>query len=31
MRSKHTFRLPPDLAVQLADYASRVSDAFKEP
>ena len=23
MRSKHTFRLPPDLAVQLADYASR--------
>ena len=23
MRTKHTFRLPPDLAVQLADYASR--------
>jgi predicted transcriptional regulator len=22
MRTKHTFRLPPDLAVQLADYAS---------
>ncbi|MCP3459699.1 CopG family transcriptional regulator [Bradyrhizobium sp. CCGUVB23] len=23
MRSKHTFRLPPDLASQLADYANR--------
>jgi predicted transcriptional regulator len=23
MRTKHTFRLPPDLARQLADYASR--------
>jgi predicted transcriptional regulator len=23
MRSKHTFRLPPDLAAQLADYAHR--------
>src|SRR5688572_8056629 len=23
MRTKHTFRLPPDLAVQLADYAHR--------
>jgi predicted transcriptional regulator len=23
MRTKHTFRLPPDLASQLADYASR--------
>lgn len=23
MRTKHTFRLPPDLAVQLADYATR--------
>ena len=23
MRTKHTFRLPPDLAGQLADYASR--------
>src|SRR5579859_7071347 len=23
MRSKHTFRLPPDLAVRLADYADR--------
>ncbi|WFU80613.1 CopG family transcriptional regulator [Bradyrhizobium sp. CIAT3101] len=23
MRTKHTFRLPPDLAVQLADYANR--------
>ncbi|WP_445219691.1 CopG family transcriptional regulator [Bradyrhizobium sp. Pa8] len=23
MRTKHTFRLPPDIAVQLADYASR--------
>lgn len=23
MRSKHTFRLPPDLACRLADYASR--------
>ena len=23
MRTKHTFRLPPDLAIQLADYASR--------
>jgi hypothetical protein len=23
MRTKHTFRLPPDLACQLADYASR--------
>ena len=23
MRTKHTFRLPPDLAVQLADYASQ--------
>jgi hypothetical protein len=23
MRTKHTFRLPPDLAVQLADYAAR--------
>ena len=23
MRTKHTFRLPPDLAVKLADYASR--------
>jgi predicted transcriptional regulator len=23
MRTKHTFRLPPDLAAQLADYASR--------
>lgn len=23
MRTKHTFRLPPDLAVRLADYASR--------
>jgi len=23
MRSKHTFRLPPDLAAQLADYAGR--------
>lgn len=23
MRTKHTFRLPPDLAVQLADYAQR--------
>lgn len=23
MRSKHTFRLPPDLASQLADYAQR--------
>jgi hypothetical protein len=23
MRTKHTFRLPPDLAVQLADYALR--------
>ncbi len=23
MRTKHTFRLPPDLAVQLADYARR--------
>jgi predicted transcriptional regulator len=25
MRTKHTFRLPPDLASQLADYASRKS------
>ena len=23
MRTKHTFRLPPELAVQLADYANR--------
>ena len=23
MRTKHTFRLPPDLALKLADYASR--------
>ena len=23
MRTKHTFRLPPDLALQLADYAQR--------
>jgi predicted transcriptional regulator len=23
MRTKHTFRLPPDLAAQLADYANR--------
>ncbi|UVO30271.1 CopG family transcriptional regulator [Bradyrhizobium arachidis] len=23
MRTKHTFRLPPELAIQLADYASR--------
>ena len=23
MRTKHTFRLPPDLAVRLADYATR--------
>jgi predicted transcriptional regulator len=23
MRTKHTFRLPPDLAIQLADYAQR--------
>jgi len=23
MRTKHTFRLPPDLAGQLADYAGR--------
>ena len=23
MRTKHTFRLPPDLAAQLADYADR--------
>ena len=23
MRTKHTFRLPPDLAGQLADYADR--------
>ena len=23
MRTKHTFRLPPDLAAQLADYAHR--------
>jgi predicted transcriptional regulator len=23
MRAKHTFRLPPDLSVQLADYAAR--------
>jgi predicted transcriptional regulator len=23
MRTKHTFRLPPDLAVKLADYADR--------
>jgi hypothetical protein len=23
MRSKHTFRLPPDLALKLADYANR--------
>lgn len=23
MRTKHTFRLPPDLAVKLADYATR--------
>jgi predicted transcriptional regulator len=23
MRTKHTFRLPPDLAAKLADYASR--------
>jgi hypothetical protein len=23
MRTRHTFRLPPDLAVQLADYAQR--------
>jgi predicted transcriptional regulator len=23
MRSKHTFRLPPDLAIKLADYATR--------
>src|SRR5262245_66556356 len=23
MRTKHTFRLPPDLAVKLADYANR--------
>ena len=23
MRTKHTFRLPPDLASQLADYAGR--------
>ena len=23
MRTKHTFRLPPDLAVKLADYAAR--------
>ncbi len=23
MRSKHTFRLPPDIAVKLADYAAR--------
>jgi predicted transcriptional regulator len=23
MRTKHTFRLPPDLARQLADYADR--------
>ena len=23
MRTKHTFRLPPDLALRLADYASR--------
>src|SRR5579859_6332758 len=23
MRTKHTFRLPPELAIQLADYANR--------
>ena len=23
MRTKHTFRLPPDLGLKLADYASR--------
>ena len=23
MRTKHTFRLPPDLAIKLADYAQR--------
>ena len=23
MRTKHTFRLPPDLALKLADYAIR--------
>ena len=23
MRTKHTFRLPPDLASKLADYAAR--------
>ena len=23
VRTKHTFRLPPDLATQLADYAAR--------
>ncbi|WP_458864651.1 ribbon-helix-helix domain-containing protein, partial [Enterococcus faecium] len=23
MRTKHTFRLPPDLATKLADYAAR--------
>ena len=30
MRTKHTFRLPPDLAMKLADYASRkrVAQAF---
>ncbi|MBV8443806.1 MAG: CopG family transcriptional regulator, partial [Hyphomicrobiales bacterium] len=25
MRTKHTFRLPPDLAGKLADYATRKS------
>ena len=23
MRTKHTFRLPPDLMIKLADYAAR--------
>ena len=27
MRTKHTFRLPPDLAGKLADYAARKARA----
>ena len=27
MRTKHTFRLPPDLATRLADYAARLARA----
>ena len=29
MRTKHTFRLPPDLAGKLADYAARTGQVHE--